>query len=1456
MATIEEIKRKMQIYKSSGIAGIYEDNKKNQAQVQAQAQKANEAKNRVQDMKANLATFAQEQKTKPLYGRDLPQNTFNPSMAIAPAGQTLDSIGYGKNIGLPKPAENVAKAVTSFGLGAADTMTLGLQPLIDKNKNPDIYAKQQAIQKEYPKSAIAGNIAGYLLPGVTSTKLVAPMTKGVSNTIGRTALQEGIAGTGIEAIGGLTRGLKEDMTGMDLLKNVGKSAVIGGLTGAGLGAGGVLIGKGIKAGNNYLNRVVDSEFDNISSVLRPSIESTPAMSNVPAITRMMDTLEAKPRTQYLLPAKQEPLLLANKPEPLLLNAGAIPQPPAKPVMLGEAPKGKFNIKPKEMPNNDFEIQQNPVDESLDPLEQIFGPSAYDAEKLKLDMLKNVGVKGISDRTFQSVGDRKVKSIQQNFPKLKPYIQEQAKFFLNDLRDALKGKKIFMLDEEGYLEKVTGQKRAISEPLARILDNLDHRPTYKEIDEALQKIIEDGGAENNALSKRIELVIDDSLTDGYKDMSGLFFPPDEGYVALKTFQPGKISDFTPAKRTSEQRRTYAQQMKQAQEPNVLSANKNIETPYRATPAEVYPALRPPSVPKEYAKDIVRPPMVKNKANKAKVVSKANISQDKPPQMQGNDIPLPKENRPVKTQSKASKFDNIKKTEDLPDTLDELQEFVDEMAKRKLDLVPINLRLFSDAQKKLNQIKMKQRKFIANSVLSSNATPDEMKNFFRANMPEYEPITNIETWQSAVNKVNDNLQSARNEWNGLDATTTADDTALGQALMFDAIKKGNVSEANDIAYQLAEKLTKAGQAVQAASILKRLTPEGMLTYVNRTLQQAERNATGKLTGKLKLSDDEARRIKNAMDKISEMEDGRKKDIEFGKIKKLVSDKIPATFRDKLKSLQRINLLFNPKTMIRNVGGNIIGSGFLANAKDVLRAGLDKAVSTVTKNDRTAFLPSFKTQAKGFVQGAKNVAEDYRLGIDTSNVSTQFELDTQRVTSPFKNKILKTADDLTKLGLRMGDTPFYQAAYDEALRQQMKAVGVTTATEEMKAFARNVAEERTFQDTNKYVDFFNGLRNALNKLGYKDFGLGDVILPFTKTPANILKTGVEYSPLNIINVANKAYKLAKEGGAEAQYNFVDSLAKTLTGTGLLGAGMYLASAGAMSGEESSNNDAASFKREQGILPYALKVGKDYVSFDWAQPASIPLAMGADIYYNMKNAKTPTESIIKGLQGGTGTLFSQSMIQGLQRLFSTYNQSGGLIQNLTNAGYNAVLQLMPFNALTRQVAELVDPVSRSTYDDTSIKSQLVNKAINTIPGARMALPPKIKTTGDVTDSRAWYNVLFNPANVGKTNLTPVKNEILRLFEKSGETIQFPRIADKEITYKTDEGKQKKQLNGKERARYQELLGMETMKNIETLIKTGEYANSKKDADKAKMMQSTITKANNVAKEKLLKELGIKAKD
>jgi hypothetical protein len=136
---------------------------------------------------------------------------------------------------------------------------------------------------------------------------------------------------------------------------------------------------------------------------------------------------------------------------------------------------------------------------------------------------------IESRTFEEVGSRNVKAIQHEYPQLKPYIQAEARRLLRELEDSVKGERFYTRNEAGELI-ITGTKRFTSEPIERILDTTG--ASYKEIREALQRIIHDEGAENQALAKRIELVIDENLTHGTRTIEGYEIPPNEEYIRAK------------------------------------------------------------------------------------------------------------------------------------------------------------------------------------------------------------------------------------------------------------------------------------------------------------------------------------------------------------------------------------------------------------------------------------------------------------------------------------------------------------------------------------------------------------------------------------------------------------------------------------------------------------------------------------------------------------------------------------------------------------------------------------------------------------------------------------------------------------------------------------------------------------------------------------------------------------
>ena len=117
-------------------------------------------------------------------------------------------------------------------------------------------------------------------------------------------------------------------------------------------------------------------------------------------------------------------------------------------------------------------------------------------------------------------------------------------------------------------------------------------------------------------------------------------------------------------------------------------------------------------------------------------------------------------------------------------------------------------------------------------------------------------------------------------------------------------------------------------------------------------------------------------------------------------------------------------------------------------------------------------------------------------------------------------------------------------------MKIAKTKEATGDMVLDAMQTALERTFQG--KYGEGVKNIQKGLNKLGNdylglgsEEFGFGNIVMPFTKTPANILGKAVEYSPIGIKDAIKELTNIKK--GTFDQRKFSEAIGRSVTGTGL---------------------------------------------------------------------------------------------------------------------------------------------------------------------------------------------------------------------------------------------------------------------------------------------------------------------
>ena len=148
---------------------------------------------------------------------------------------------------------------------------------------------------------------------------------------------------------------------------------------------------------------------------------------------------------------------------------------------------------------------------------------------------------MEDRTVENVSDKNVKSYQSDFPEIATDIQEMAVNFQEDLANSIPGERYRTGDTW------TGQKRNTTTELAEIKDETG--ASWDKIGQALEDISKGNG--DYALAKKIELVLDDALTNGYTNIYGQTVSPNENYISKKSSIEGKDyakieEDYDPTK----------------------------------------------------------------------------------------------------------------------------------------------------------------------------------------------------------------------------------------------------------------------------------------------------------------------------------------------------------------------------------------------------------------------------------------------------------------------------------------------------------------------------------------------------------------------------------------------------------------------------------------------------------------------------------------------------------------------------------------------------------------------------------------------------------------------------------------------------------------------------------------------------------------------------------------------
>ena len=733
--------------------------------------------------------------------------------------------------------------------------------------------------------------------------------------------------------------------------------------------------------------------------------------------------------------------------------------------------------------------------------------------------------------------------------------------------------------------------------------------------------------------------------------------------------------------------------------------------------------------------------------------------------------------------------------------------------------------------------------------------------------YKDVTNEQALNEAVDKIGTTPASqskALHEFLNKQDQFTATDMAEGWVFLKQYQDAGNYDAMAQVAKKMREMGTKSGQAIQMLALEARLTPEGMYRFAVNELAEAEQKFNSEKGRKqseidryrdnFQLTPEETDFIKTQMEKVQNMEPGRERDIEVAKINKMLSDKLPHEKGRSLKAWMRLSMLFNPKTQVRNVMGNALITP--VNALADITAGLtDRYVSKKT-GVRTIGGPSlggFAAYGKGALKGLKQATQDYRLGLDTKNLNqNRFDIGqgkafNEQHKGPFKNvrnavaKGLNATNDLLGYVMDAGDRMFYQGSVENSLYNQQKLNNTNEVTQEMADIAVNEGLQRTWNDDNQFTQAVLNIRRAINDIGglmhikIGEYGLGDLMIPFAKTPANLTKAIVDYSPVGFLNAVTEGKNLKRAIATgnytmQQQHDFAQTLGKATAGSLLYALGIALAKAKITSGSGDEDKDLKNFMRYNlGIQPYSIKIGDKSFTYDWAQPVAAPLAITADIEKGITENMTPAQAIQQFLTTGFNVLSEQSFLSGVNEVL---NDNDGLLHGIEQQVLNMPATAVP--TLLKQFTDLIDPTKRQTYSKEGMTEQTKKYAMSKIPTESKKLAPQVDVLGNEIqkyggDNNA-FNVFLNPANTEKGKTSDVSEEIYALYEATGDKNIIPRKVDYSITLN---GK-KKILTTEEMAQWQKASGQYVTENVRKAMNNIDYQKMS-DKDKAAVINKIV---------------------
>ncbi len=370
--------------------------------------------------------------------------------------------------------------------------------------------------------------------------------------------------------------------------------------------------------------------------------------------------------------------------------------------------------------------------------------------------------------------------------------------------------------------------------------------------------------------------------------------------------------------------------------------------------------------------------------------------------------------------------------------------------------------------------------------------------------------------------------------------------------------------------------------------------------------------------------------------------------------------------------------------------------------------------------------------------------------------------------------------------------------------------------------------------------GIRKILNDVS-GDVRAGDFLLPFVKTPANVIATGMDYAGGGGVKALISTVKAIRSGDLKDEA-YLRKLSRDMTRAGLGLTGAVVIANSLNEDDFIGAFDPARQQIEQlkNSNENSIRIGGKWVSADWLGPLSVPVTA---MLYAKKYGGSPQEM---AFQYGQGVLGAAADLPGVKDA-SDYTRSqlfkkDQSLEEMVGSSQDYWIK----QAYSRLTPSIFSDVSKSMDDfERETDKDALNSIKAKIPGLRNSLPIKKDVFGnDVQGEPAWSDILF-----GSRVRTARDNDITK------EVDRVSGANDKNVSF-TDWGKSSSQSLVKFREavgndRFKEAqqeYGQELKMSLGDLFKSGDYQ-SLNDDEKLEVIQ----KRDSEVQKKIFKKYNFK---